>query len=170
MGKQINYYMEYESFLIVAQKALDLGAVILKRNSEGKILQCSDLSIIAPDYGRYVFHFPQFAPLVIHDLENGQQRLDGFATPSGNAMVEAGFSRCEGRFIGRARLYIQSGYYSDQAFISRSAEMTSVFDKLVRLVKKLTKYQTVSGSSNKEYISPYYLDLIENQAYQIRKY
>ena len=168
MGKQINYYMEYESFLIVAQKALEFGAVILKRTSEGKILQSSDISIITPDYGRYVFYFPEFAPLVIHDLENGQQKFDCFATASGNAMIEAGFSRCEGRTINRARLYIQSGYCRNSDYISRSEEMTSVFHKLVRLVKKLTKYQFVAGSPCKEYISPHYLDLIENHGFQIR--
>ena len=168
MGKQINYYMEYESFLIVAQKALDLGAIIVKRTPEGKIVQSSDLSIVEPEYGRYVFHFPQFSPLVIHELENGQQKMDGYATASGNAMIEAGFSRCEGRTISRARLFVQSGYYCNSEYIARSAEMTSVFDKLVRLVKKRTKYQTVPGYAYKEYISPYYLDLIENHGYQIR--
>ena len=167
MGKQINYYMEYESFLKVAQKALDLGAIVLKRTSDGKILQASDLSLITPDYGRYVFFFPQFGPLVIRDLENGQQKLDGFATASGNAMIEAGFSRCEGRNINGARLYIQSGYYSNQVLISRSAEMTSVYEKLVRVVKKLTNYQEIPGKPYKEYVSPYYLDLIENKSYQI---
>ena len=167
MGKQINYYMEYESFLIVAQKALDLGAVIVKRTPEGKIVHSSDLSIVVPECGRYVFHFPQFAPLVIHDLENGQQKIDGYATASGNAMVEAGFSWCEGRTIGRARLFVQSGYYCNSEYISRSAEMTSVFDKLVRLVKKLTKYQLVPGYTCKEYISPYYQDLVENHGYHI---
>lgn len=167
MSKQINYYMEYEAFLMVAQKALDLGATILKRTSDGKILQASDITLITPDCGRYIFFFPQFGPLIIRDLENGQQKLDGFATASGNAMIEAGFSRCEGRTINRARLYTQSGYYSNQVLIARSAEMTSVYEKLVRVVKKLTKYQVIPGISYKEYISPYYLDLVERKGYKI---
>ena len=167
MGKQINYYMEYASFLKVAQKALELGAIILKRTPDGMIHQSSELALITPDYGRYVFFFPQFGPLVIRDMENGQQKLDGFATASGNAMIEAGFSRLEGRTIGRARLYIQSGYYSNQDYISRSAEMTAVYKKLVRVVKKHTKYQTISGRTYKEYVSPYCLDLVENEGYLV---
>ena len=166
MGKQINYYMEYESFLQIAEKALELGAVIIKQRSDGAIHQSSDIDIITPDYGRYVFFFPQYGPLIIHNLENGRQKLDGYATASGNAMIEAGFSRCEGRTISRARLYIQSGYYSGQVYIARSSEMTSAYRKLERIIKKLTKYQEISGRHYKEYVSPYYLDLIENFGYQ----
>ena len=167
MGKQINYYMEYESFLKVAQKALELGAIILKRTPDGMIQQAMDFSIITPDCGRYVFFFPKFGPLVIRNLENGQQKLDGFATATGNAMIEAGFSRLEDRTIGRARLYIQSGYYCNQEYIPRPAEMTSIYERLVRVVKKLTKYQAIAGRSYKEYASPYCLDLIMNFGYQL---
>ena len=35
MGKQINYYMEYESFLLVAEKALELGCEII-RDRDGR--------------------------------------------------------------------------------------------------------------------------------------
>ena len=167
MGKQINYYMEYECFLKVAQKALELGCIILKRTPDGRILQSKELSVITPDYGRYVFFFPQFGPLVIRNLEDGRQKLDGFATASGNAIVEAGFSRFEGRTITRARLYIQSGYYQDQEYIPRSSEMSSVYEKMVRIVKKFTGYMEIPGKAYKEYISPQCMNLIENGGYQI---
>ena len=35
MGKQINYYMEYDSFILLVQKAIDLGCEILSESDEG---------------------------------------------------------------------------------------------------------------------------------------
>ena len=32
LGKQINYYIEYDSFVLLAQKALDLGCKIIKED------------------------------------------------------------------------------------------------------------------------------------------
>ena len=34
MGKQINYYMEYESFVHIAEKALEMGCEIIKRDEK----------------------------------------------------------------------------------------------------------------------------------------
>ena len=54
MGKQINYYMEYEAFLKIAQAALDSGCVIVK-DYDGKITG-TDISIVTPDCTNYFFH------------------------------------------------------------------------------------------------------------------
>ena len=32
MGKQINYWMDYDNFLLLAQKAIDLGCTIVKED------------------------------------------------------------------------------------------------------------------------------------------
>ncbi len=43
MGKQINYWMDYDNFILLAQKALDLGCVIVKQDtSTGKVISRSD--------------------------------------------------------------------------------------------------------------------------------
>lgn len=34
MGKQINYYMEYDSFVLLAQKAIELGCEIIPFSAE----------------------------------------------------------------------------------------------------------------------------------------
>lgn len=51
MGKQINYYMEYDSFVLLAKKAVELGCEILpfsvevlKRGSSLDILSKEELS------------------------------------------------------------------------------------------------------------------------------
>ena len=47
MGKQINYYMEYEAFLTIAMTAIDLGCLIVKKDNEtGKIISSSDIIFI----------------------------------------------------------------------------------------------------------------------------
>lgn len=171
MGKQINYYMEYKTFCKVAERALELGAVIVKLDSNGKIVHSTELSFITPDCRRYVFLFPQLGSnLVIQEISDRPQKLIGFGTPNGNALIEASFSSCEGRTVKLARLYTQSGYYSNGEWFARTPEMTAVFEKLVRLVKKYTKYTAVGTKTYKEYITPYYLDLVEKGDFEISQF
>lgn len=60
MGKQINYYMEYEAFLTIAMTAIDLGCLIVKKDNEtGKIISSSDISIVTQDTIRYYFYIPK---------------------------------------------------------------------------------------------------------------
>ena len=65
MGKQINYFMDYDSFLLLAQKAVDLGCTIIKQDLDlGKIIESDDIHIIAPYSERfgakdYYFHLPK---------------------------------------------------------------------------------------------------------------
>ncbi len=34
MGKQINYWMDYDNFILLAKKALELGCVICRRHTD----------------------------------------------------------------------------------------------------------------------------------------
>ena len=53
MGKQINYWMDYDSFLLVAQRAVDLGCTVVKEDLKlGKVIESKDIGIITP-YGTY---------------------------------------------------------------------------------------------------------------------
>ena len=40
MGKHINYWMDYDSFLLITEKALELGCVIYRQKSgkDGKLM------------------------------------------------------------------------------------------------------------------------------------
>ncbi|EEG55094.1 hypothetical protein CLOSTASPAR_02830 [[Clostridium] asparagiforme DSM 15981] len=40
MGKQINYWMDYDNFLSLSQKALDLGCTIVKEDlDQGRVIE-----------------------------------------------------------------------------------------------------------------------------------
>ena len=46
MGKQIEYYIEYEFFVSIAQRALDLGCKIAKEARNGKVIISDAVDII----------------------------------------------------------------------------------------------------------------------------
>ncbi|MFR3752156.1 MAG: hypothetical protein ACLTW9_07000 [Enterocloster sp.] len=49
MGKQINYWMDYDNFLLVAQMAVDLGCTVVKEDLKiGKVIESKDAGIITP--------------------------------------------------------------------------------------------------------------------------
>lgn len=49
MGKQINYWMDYDNFLLVAQMAVDLGCTVVKEDLKiGKVIESKDAGIIPP--------------------------------------------------------------------------------------------------------------------------
>lgn len=81
MGKQINYWMDYNNFLLLAQKAIDLGCTIVKEDFDsGKVIESSDISIIAsfcenlPNNCCY-FHLPEAGEIKTHMI-NGKERLE----------------------------------------------------------------------------------------------
>lgn len=156
MGRQINYWMEFDSFLPVAQKALDLGCNIIKENlNEGTVTVGSDLSIIKKPENycpiKYYFHFPQAGDIEIHKV-NGKEWLENSFSASGNAIIEAGFSyvtnvpsgsdgKPQIKEIQRARLYCISGYYDkNENYVPRPESLTKVYNSLERFVKKVAPY------------------------------
>ncbi|MDE7292831.1 MAG: hypothetical protein K2N72_00235, partial [Oscillospiraceae bacterium] len=50
MGRQLKFFMDYESFLTVAQAALDMGLIIVPRQltKAGEIIQSRDISAVSP--------------------------------------------------------------------------------------------------------------------------
>ena len=132
MGKQINYHMKYESFLVVAQSALDKGCVIFKEYG-GRVLQSKDISIVTRDCRDYYFHLPEAGEVkwkLWNTLKGDIERIDRVYTSTGNSIIEAGF--------GGSRLYVISGYYDDdEIWIPRPDCITKVYHSLVRVVKKV---------------------------------
>lgn len=177
MGKQLNYWMDYDSFLLVAQKALDLGCTIVKEDRDtGRVTESREIGVIVPHGNRcrasYYFHLPEAGELEIQTA-NGKEFLRAGFTGSGNAVIEAGFSliKDEGtgvcgtkrkREIYSARLYCITGYYDENGeYIPRPECLTKVYDSLVRYVKKLAPY-TESG-----YITKTCLDLVNSEGYKL---
>ena len=149
MGKQINYYMEYESFLQVAQKALDLGFEILRKDKKsGNYFISRDLSIVDKKHRNYFFHLPEEGEISFKD-NNGESYLDHYYNACGNSVIEAGYSYItdneKEKSISRARLFCITGYYDESGeFVPRSDNMTKSYNSLVRAVKKISPYTEIT--------------------------
>lgn len=157
MGKQINYFMDYDSFLLLAQKAVDLGCTVIKQDLDlGKVIESDDIHIIAPYTERfgakdYYFHLPEAGAVGIQMI-NGKEHLDRGYTATGNAVIEAGYSFVpespagddgmrQKKEIRHARIHCISGYYDENGeYIPRPQCLTKVYNALARYVKKLAPY------------------------------
>ena len=177
MSKQINYWMEHESFLNIAKAAIEQGCIILKEYND-KVVQSKDSSIVTSECYNYYFHLPSAGKVVIKTLADGREVLDHFYSSSGNTIIEAGFSCFKDKWITGNRLYAISGYYNDtDEWIPRPECLTKLYNFLVRKVKKVAPYTELidirrytNGDhygeefewKHKEYITAYCLGLREN--------
>ena len=145
MGKQINYYMDYESFLKVAQAALDEGCLIIRDESKPEPPKPSnDLSVITEKWMRYGFYLPELADLEYGIDSSGNFHVNKSFNQLSLAVIEASFSKKligkgDGTpFVSTARLYIPTGnYIKDGEWNARSERITKIYNKLARLVKKM---------------------------------
>ena len=89
MGKQINYYMDYESFLQLAQTALDAGCLILKGvYTEEKQNPCEDISVITPDCNRYYFYLPELGNVAYKIDSRGLYYIDFGYNQTGQTLID----------------------------------------------------------------------------------
>jgi len=169
MGRQINYYMEIDSFKMLAQKALDLGFVILKIISieterglyreERKQYQSLDEIDFCAHSKKYFFHLEEAGEIIFHN---------SFMDICKSPVIEAGYSEISTNKITSNRLWVSTGYYDDAGnFINRSDILDKKYAALVRYAKKLLVYTTIplrfpNGQVHtyKGYITPYLLDLM----------
>ena len=153
MGKQICYWMDHDSFVLLAQKALEKGCTIVKEDPvSGKVLESRDIRLVTdektPVFPGYFFHLPEAGPIAVKTVR-GEERLERGYTSSGAAVIEAGYSHILSepasslrgggkKVLHRARLFCISGYYSEQSeYIPRPDCLTRVYHALARYVKKL---------------------------------
>lgn len=179
MGKQINYYMEYESFVRVAEKAVELGCEIIKRNKAYEIVRGCSADLVTKDCINYYFHIPEAGEIGIKNI-NGRNYVDNGYSSSGITLIEAGYSFIsqEEKIIRRARLYCITDYYDENGnLIKRPECVTKLYNALARYVKKLAPYTELTDTiismkddtylqeieyKHKEYISEYCLKLRES--------
>lgn len=138
MGKQINYYMNYQSFLQVAQAALDAGCLIIRGDhTDEQPKPSAELSAVAPECDQYFFYLPELADLVYQTDIYGKHYLAYHVFPLNLAVIEAGYSRYP---ANEARLYVATGYYDkDGQWIPRSERITKVYEKLARKARKVAQ-------------------------------
>lgn len=155
MGKQINYYMDFNDFRQLAQYALDIGCVIGKQEN-GKIVSSNSVDIVMQDYKKYFFYLPETGKVLIQ-LQEDKQQIGGY-NKSGNVVIEANFSRIwhDRKEISRGRLFLNTGYYNAQEKRIDSLEyMKKIYEQLKRKVKKIAPYTElidfITDYSSEEY-------------------
>lgn len=184
MGKQINYWLGYEDFLKIAQAALDCGCIIVRPAPE-KVLYGQTLDLVTERESRYCFYVRSAGKLTGEGIPADRRKIGGY-TAFGNTAIEAGFSipNREKRVIPRSRLYVISGYYNDTGdYVPRPDHVTKLYNKLVRVVKKLAPYTELTDTytgiesgdhlqekewKHKEYVSPQFLRLKLREGYTLR--
>lgn len=93
MGRQINYWMDYKSFLNVAQTAVECGCIIVRNDiNVKKPVQSKDISIVTEDCKNYFFYLPEAGRMNFKKYNDGREVADKGFTETGNAVIEAGFS------------------------------------------------------------------------------
>lgn len=183
MGKQINYWLGYEDFLKIAQAALECGCIIIKKVS-GKLVYGQTLDIVTENEHYYWFYVPEAGGLSGEMLPFNNNDIQSYS-PTGNTVIEAGFSfrNDKSKTITRSRLFVISGYYDEQGeYVSRPECVTKIYNKLVRIAKKVAplteltdKYISTKDDTylqelerkHKEYITPEYLNLRESNSYKL---
>ncbi|MBR6185057.1 MAG: hypothetical protein IKQ41_02245 [Clostridia bacterium] len=140
MGKQLNYYMEYDRFLLLAKKALELGCEIIRDEHTDEIQRGFSLDLITPELIFYYFRVPQAGDIITGIDMYGKQYVKGSYSSNGSCLIEAGFSAIweTEKLICSNRLYSSSGYYDEnKAFVGRPECTDKVYKNLVRYAKKI---------------------------------
>ena len=157
MGKQINYWLKYEEFLQIAQTALDCGCVIIKPDS-GERKYGQTLGIITEDKCRYYFYLPEAGTLMSQQIPFQSEQMIGY-NAAGNTVIEVGFSFIydNKKEITRSRLFVISGYYDEMGnYIARPDCLTRVYQKIVRIVKRIAPYTEITdhiiSTQNNDYL------------------
>lgn len=183
MGKQIEFFIEYELFVSVAQKALDCGCKIIKVDTvKGVVTESDSVDVISSDLHGcwYYFHVPEAGGYRV-DRTGEREQLDHGYSSSGNTLIEASPTRIRSdeKKLTRGRLYCISGYYDeDGQWIERPDCVTKIYNSLARYVKKIAPYTEVdhyvvnpvyAGRKvmSKEYISKECLSLVKDQDYTL---
>lgn len=185
MGKQINYWLGYEDFLQIGQAALDCGCVIIKPVS-GKLVYGQNLDMITESEHDYYFYVPEAGKLTGRSIPFDDERAIGNYSAEDNTIIRAGFSHRndEKKELVRSRLFVISGYYDGKGeYVPRPECVTKIYNRLVRIVKKVAPYTELTDTyisvrdedylqkkewKHKEYISPQFLQLRSLQNYKLK--
>lgn len=183
MGKQINYYMDYDSFLLVAQKALDLNCEIIRENLPlGTVERSRSVDIVTRENRQYYFHIPEAGEVEVETLYGKERLVTGYSA-SGISIIEAGYSfiSTEKTIIRRGRLFCITDYYDENRILIKRPEcVTNIYNALARYVKKVAPYTEVERYvanpmyqgekfKTKEYITVDCLTLVLNQNYTLEQ-
>ncbi len=181
MGKQINYFIEYDNFILLAQKALEIGCKILKEDLQtGIVIESDSTDIISKECLDYYFYIPETGKYKVEKIGN-RERIDYGYNASGLTMIEASMSKIfeKDKRISRGRLYCITNYYDEKENIIKRPDLTTkIYNTLARYVKKIAPYTEVEhyvlnpmydGEKflTKEYITTECLSYVEKDDFKI---
>ncbi len=103
MGKQINYWMDFDNFLLLAQKALTLGCTIVRESPDSDgVRESKDIARITPyekEYRiSYYFHHPEVGSIKTR-IVGGKTYVDSGYSASSNAVIEVGYSKMQSKML-----------------------------------------------------------------------
>lgn len=167
MGRQIDYYMELESYKLLVKKTFELGF---------KVIQLDHLQIHSSfneitSWDNIYFYLEEAGQLIVND--------NGYIDTSSSPVVESGFSFINEKksTISKARTWVSSGSWgNDEEFIKRNELLDKKYSSLMRYVKKLAPYTEVEVKAqnpiydgkkfkSKEYITPFLKNKIKLKKY-----
>ncbi len=66
--------MDYDNFVLLAKKALELGCVIYRAYADenGRIIFGEDISIVIPDEHNYWFYFPDAGGISVETIKKSR--------------------------------------------------------------------------------------------------
>lgn len=106
----------------------------------GKLIYERTLDIVTEHEHDYWFYVPEAGVVSGRTIPFHDDDLLQSYSPAGNTVIKAGFSFRDDKrkMIARSRLFVISGYYDEQGeYISRPECVTKIYNKLVRIVKKV---------------------------------
>ncbi|MFC4323239.1 hypothetical protein [Litchfieldia salsa] len=171
MGRQIEYYMELESYKLLVKKAFELGFKVIHMTNDLQI--CSSFNEIRAwdSRDRIYFYLEEAGQLIVK--ENGY--IDTFFSP----VVESGYSYLneKRKTITKGRIWVSSHSWRNEGdFNKRSGLLDKKYSSLMRYVKKIAPYTEVEVKAqnpiyegkkfkSKEYITPFLLNEIKQNKY-----
>lgn len=170
MGRQIEYYMELDSYKSLVKKAFDLGfKVIIEEQNNVKIYGCFE-TLTFSKRSMY-FYLEEAGQLIIK--ENGY--IDSLSSP----LIKSGFSYIneKKKEISKSRIWVSTGFWSNnEEFIHRNEVLDKKYSSLMRYIKKLAPFTEVEVKAQnpmyegkkfirKVYITPFLLKKIEAGEY-----
>jgi len=169
MGRQINYYMELDSYKLLVKKAFDLGFKAIERDRDFTICNNFD-ELTFLKQGMYLY-LEEAGELIINE--------NGYIDTLRSSLVESGFSFMneKKKEISSSRLWVSTGYWNDSGeFIKRDDILDKKYSMLAKYAKKLAPYTEIEVKARnpmydgkrfirKEYITPFLLEKIKSGDY-----
>lgn len=169
MGRQINYYMEVDSYKLLVKKALELDFKVIDRLSNFKIY--SYFEEVNFSKNELYFYLEEAGGLIVKE--------NGFIDTLSSPIVESGFSYINDnkKEVSTARLWVSTGFWNNESeFIGRSEILDKKYSSLMRFVKKVAPYTEIKVKARnplyngkkfvrKEYITPFLLEKAKSGEY-----